>query len=145
MAPDPLYERYEAGFSAREKVTLAIEIVTSYARARWLLWRTDLPTTVSALRAVSTTADAVTPTDPRRLGYRLGRAVGRTLRHLPFDSRCLMRSLVLTSILARRRIQSTLVIAVLPQPHFEAHAWVEQDGIPLLAPAETPFERIVEM
>jgi hypothetical protein len=135
--------RYEQGFSKREKLGLATEIVSAYTRARWLLWRTDLPTTVSALR--SAPPHVAPGTVEERLGYRLGNAVGRTLRHLPFDSRCLMRSLVLTSILARRRIESTLVIAVSPQPRFAAHAWVEQDGVPLLAPAESPFQRIVEI
>jgi hypothetical protein len=80
-----------------------------------------------------------------RAGVRLGQAVGRTLRHLPFDSRCLMRSLVLTSLLARRSIDSSLVIAVQAEPGFRAHAWVERRGVPLLPPVGPPFRRIVEI
>ena len=39
---------------------------------------------------------------------RLGRAVMRTLDPLPLDSRCLVRSLVLTTLLARRGVAWTI-------------------------------------
>ena len=100
-------------FWLREKLELGVEIVSAYGRARWWLWRTDLPRTVSVLREAAPSGWKE-PADVARAGARLGRVVGRTLRHLPFDSRCLMRSLVLTSLLARRGIDSSLVIAVLP-------------------------------
>ena len=131
-------------FSPSEKLVLGTEIVRAYARARWWLGRTDLPRTVSVLRAHerSRRARAI---DPTIEGMRLGNAVGRTLRHLPFDSRCLMRSLVLTSVLARRDIDATLVIAVRSKPRFAAHAWVEHDGVPLLVPAGPPFRRLLEI
>ena len=130
-------------FTSREKVELALEIAGAYSRARWYLWRTDLPRTVRALRSVG--VEGTTPwQDPERAGVRLGRAVGRALRHLPFDSRCLMRSLVLTTLLARRGIDSSLVIAVQTEP-FGGHAWVESRGTPLLPPAGPPFRRIVEI
>ena len=131
-------------FSPREKLELGLEILFAYTRARWWLWRTDLPRTVSALRS-GTQSDQAASEDPERAGARLGRVVGRTLRHLPFDSRCLMRSLVLTSLLARRGINSSLVIAVQSEAAFEAHAWVESRGVALLPPAEEPFRRIVEI
>ena len=136
-------DQLEHGFTPRQKIVLGLEIVSAYSRARWLLWRTDLPTTVAALRAErqGTAGDA----HPHRAGLRLGRAIGKTLRHLPFDSRCLMRSLVLTSLLAQRGIDSSLVIAVTPEPDFRAHAWVEIGGEPLLDPAGPPFSRIVEL
>jgi hypothetical protein len=59
-----------------------------------------------------------------------------------------MRSLVLTALLSRRGIASTLVIGVRPGGEFGAHAWVEHEGAPLLpsgatGSAETPFERLV--
>jgi hypothetical protein len=132
----------DRGLTPREKARLGGEIVAAYSRARWLLWRTDLPTTLDALRA-GMPADE--PEKAARTGVRLGRAVGLTLRHLPFDSRCLMRSLVLTRILAKRGIGARLVIAVRSENEFVAHAWVERDGIPLLEPAGEPFARIVEL
>ena len=122
---------------------LGSEIVSAYVRARWLLWRTDLPTTVAGLRAAGS-AKASNP-QTHRAGLRLGRAIGKTLRHVPFDSRCLLRSLVLISLLTERGIESSLVIAVASEPEFLAHAWVEIDGEPLLDPAGPPFSRIVEM
>jgi hypothetical protein len=132
------------GLTGREKAVLGVEIVRAYSRARWLLWRTGLPATLTVLRA-----DAAPPitddVEAGRTGVRLGTAVGKTLRHLPFDSRCLMRSLVLTRLLARRGIQTSFVIAVRPDSEFVAHAWVERDGVPLLEPAEAEFARIVEL
>jgi hypothetical protein len=77
-----------------------------------------------------------------RAGVRLGQAMGKTLRHIPFDARCLMRSLVLTRLLAMRGIEASLVIAVRSEPSFKAHAWVEADGVPLIEPAGPPFEVI---
>jgi hypothetical protein len=64
---------------------------------------------------------------------------------MPADSRCLMRSLVLTRLLARRGIESRLVISVRPGERFAAHAWVEHDGVALL-PADAPqSERLVTL
>lgn len=78
-------------------------------------------------------------------GLRLGRAVSRTLRLLPTDSRCLVRSLVLTGLLARRGLSSTLVIGVRPEPEFAAHAWVEHAGEPLLQTGEGRYGRLAEI
>ena len=121
-------EWIDRSFSPSEKLRLALEIVSAYVRARWWLSRTDLLRTVSALR-LGMQGGRNEPADPQRAGARLGRVVGRTLRHLPFDSRCLMRSLVLTNLLARRGIDSSLVIAVQSEAGFEAHAWVESRGV----------------
>jgi hypothetical protein len=63
---------------------------------------------------------------------------------MPFDSRCLIRSLVLVRILARRRIASSLVLGVSTTPAFEAHAWVEHAGVALL-PTSARFQRLSEM
>jgi hypothetical protein len=83
--------------------------------------------------------------EPAVQGRRLGYAVVRTLRLLPTDSRCLMRSLVLTRLLARRGIAGTLVIGVRTGERFEAHAWVEHSGTPLLDPGDATFRRLVEL
>jgi hypothetical protein len=71
--------------------------------------------------------------------------VVHTLSVLPTDSRCLMRSLVLTSLLARRGIDSTFVLGVRGEGDFAAHAWVEHATVPLLAPGGSEFKRLVEI
>jgi transglutaminase superfamily protein len=126
------------------KLGLGAEIVGTYVRARWLLRRTELPDALAVLRGDRPLA---VPTDGDRLltGIRLGRSIGRTLGVLPADSRCLIRSLVLTSLLARRGIGSVLVIGVRSQPDFKAHAWVECSGVPLLDPGEADRGRLVEL
>lgn len=70
--------------------------------------------------------------DARRVGIRLARPVRRTLDPLPWDSRCLMSALVLLRMLARRGIVCRLVIGVRPGDVFQAHAWIEHGGSPLL-------------
>jgi hypothetical protein len=128
----------------RAKLLLASEVVRTYVQARRLLRRHDLPATVACLRDVrAKSTDGVTV--ERSTGYRLARAVTRTLPLLPTDTRCLMRSLVLLGLLARRNIPATLVIGVKQGPDFAAHAWIEADGRALLASHETTFSRVVEL
>jgi transglutaminase superfamily protein len=134
---------FRRGLSLSQKAALAIEIVGAYVRARKSLRSHELPEIIRALRSVGPAAR--TPdADQLLVGIRLGRIVGKTLGVLPADSRCLVRSLVLTSLLARRGIQSSLIIGVSPEPSFEAHAWVECAGAPLLSPGDKPYGRIVE-
>jgi hypothetical protein len=123
--------------SGVQKGRLAFEILCAYGRVRWLLRRETLPALVAALRARTWPRAAVVTTAAGVEGLRLGRAVVRTITPLPSGSRCLTRSLVLLSILASRGVHGELVIAVQPltEPTFDAHAWVEVDGRPLLAPA----------
>lgn len=122
------------------KVALVLEILGEYFRVRSLLRRRDLLGALSTLRGTEARG-----TDLRRqaIGVRLGHAVTRTLRLLPFDSRCLVRSLVLTSMLARRGIDSVLVIGVSVEPKFGAHAWIESGGQALLPALDT--DRLVEL
>jgi hypothetical protein len=127
------------------KLGLVVEILTTYGRIRLWLWRRELPAILDAIRAEG--APAVRPPGDRGAfvnGLRLGRAVGRVLSPLPTDSRCLVRSLVLTSLLSRRGIESSLVIGVRPKPDFGAHAWVEHEGMPLLRDEEHVYRRLVE-
>jgi hypothetical protein len=131
--------------SGGTKVWLIAEILAAYARVRWSLWRSDLPGTVSGLRGIAASNGAFTAADERRLGVRLAKAVVRTLSVLPTDSRCLMRSLVLTRLLAHRGIHSTLVLGVRGDGDFAAHAWVEHDMVALLAPGGSEFKRLVEI
>jgi hypothetical protein len=130
-------------FTAAERVRLALEIAHAYWRVRWWLFRSNLPAVVATARQASTPQRFVDG-EPRAIGVRLGRAVARTLRPLPFDSRCLVTALVLTRLLATRGIESTLVLGVRTKPDFAAHAWVERDGEPLL-PTGRDFHRLTEL
>jgi Transglutaminase-like superfamily len=131
------------GVSAAGKLALSAEILVAYARARGLLRRHSLPAATAAMRRPSKECYRSSE-DAYRIGLRLGRVVTRVLAVLPRDPRCLTRSLVLTSLLARRGIPATLVIGVRPEP-FAAHAWVDHGGRPLLPPATAPFERLLEV
>jgi hypothetical protein len=122
------------------KLGLVGEIISTYIRVRVLLWRRDLPSVVDSLRGPSAVANDLRA---QAIGARLGHAVDRTLALVPFDSRCLVRSLVLTRMLGRRGIASTLVIGVAVDPAFSAHAWVESGGRPLLPSLDT--SRLVEL
>jgi transglutaminase-like putative cysteine protease len=125
------------------KVFLAAEIVATYARARVLLWRrTDIREALSALRGRPRPARSEIDA---YAGIRLGRAVDRTLRVLPTDSRCLSQALTLIGLLARRGVMARLVIGTRVEPSFAAHAWVELDGVPLLAPHDYLDRRLVEL
>jgi hypothetical protein len=132
--------------SAVRKLALAAEIAAAYARARWSLSRAGLPATLARLRSPGRTDAARCPAgDPGMAGRRLAHAVVRMLSAVPADSRCLVRSLVLTRLLARRGIESRLVIAVCPGEPFAAHAWVEQDGVALLPVGPARFEELVTL
>ena len=123
------------------KARLAAEILVTYGRVRWLLRSRPLPDVVSALRSSGSIGSSKSEMD----GFRLGQAVTRTLRAFPFDSRCLVTSLVLTAMLARRGIESRLVVGVDVDPTFSAHAWVESGGEALLQPLLDHSGRLVEL
>lgn len=129
--------------SRRRKCLLAAEVLAAYVRVRWLLWRRGLEPTVAALRRCGAPAGRllVAPEDP----WRCARAVVAVLAPLPTDSRCLVRSLVLLALLARRGIEARLVIGVLPEPRFTAHAWVEHEGAALLSAGVARDGRLVEL
>lgn len=137
-----------APLSAQQKLRLALEVLATYCRVRWWMRRGDLRGTVSRLRREGRGEQLgdPSPDGPRPGDLRLARAVTRTLSVLPTDSRCLVRSLVLTGLLARRGVASTLVIGVGTQPKFAAHAWVEHAGEPLLPPGDDgAFEKLLEI
>lgn len=128
----------------QERLRLAGEILLAYAQARRALRRAPIDAAVRALRADFSTAARADASDLSE-AHRLGRAVGRTLRLLPGDTRCLARSLVLTRLLARRGIPGRLVIGARTEPTFLAHAWVECLGEPVLPPGDGSFGRLVEL
>jgi hypothetical protein len=74
---------------------------------------------------------------------RLARVVTREVGLLP-DGKCLLRSIVLVALLARRGRAATLVLGVRPGETFAAHAWVEVDGEAVL-PTEDGFLRLTEL
>lgn len=127
-----------------ERGRLAAEILGAYLRARRELQRGPIATVVERLRSQPAPARAGagdTLTEARRLG----RAVARTLALAPGDTRCLVRSLVLMRLLAKRGIAATLVIGARAEPDFLAHAWVEYHGEPVLSPGDGSFGRLVEL
>jgi hypothetical protein len=126
------------------KVRLAGEVLRTYARVRVLLRRTDLKAALASLRAERTT-EPVAEGDRLIASDRLARAVLGTLPKLPVNDSCLMRSLTLSGLLARRGIDGVLVIGVEPGTEFGAHAWVEVDGRALLEPGGERFARLVDL
>ena len=126
------------------RVALALEIVAAYGVASWTLRRRGLRDALATLRAGPQSAPLAPPANPVAVGRRLGRAVRRTLGALPADSRCLMSSLVLTRLLAKRGIESELVISVQPGDRFGAHAWLEHHGAALLPP-DAPESRLTTL
>lgn len=130
--------------SGPAKARLALEVVSAYPGARLALRAGDIRAALATLRDARL-ASAYEPGRSSELqgALRLGRAVHRTARFVPGDSRCLIRSLVLSHLLARRGVPSTLVIGVLPGAELLAHAWVEREGVELLPSGD--FQRLTEL
>lgn len=126
-----------------QRARLAAEILRAYVLARRLLRRRTLPDTVAALRR----GTGVAPSDITNLalGRHLAWATVRTITLLPANSRCLMQSLVLTRVMARRGLRSELVLSAAPGPEFEAHAWVEHAGQPLLLPGSDEHKPLLRV
>jgi len=137
----PLDRPLPAGAKAR----LAAEVLAAYPRARYAARHTDIRSTMRHLRRNQGEATPGNPAEQLGRAMRLGRAVSRTLRPLPVDSRCLTQSLVLIHVLARRGIETKLVIGVRPGADFAAHAWVELDGTALLPSGEGEYARLAEL
>jgi hypothetical protein len=127
---------------ARWKAALVAETLVTYGVVRWQVRRRDLPTVVATLRDGSRRGrSGRLDHDPRRLAAAAERVVAR----IPGDSRCLMRSLVVLTMLARRGIDARLILAARPSPEFAAHAWVERDGDPLLPTRGFADARLTEL
>ncbi len=130
------------------KLLLIAEILFVYAETRRQLERRDVRELTAAVRVRPprrATGLEHGSLESRLVARRLGNAVDRTLRALPTDSRCLMQSLVLSSMLASRGLTSTVVIGAHSDPEFAAHAWVEHDGRPVLPPLGFYESRLVEI
>ncbi|MDX6726490.1 MAG: Transglutaminase-like superfamily [Baekduia sp.] len=133
--------------SRREKARLLVEILAIYPFALRRMRSNDLPAMVAAARRGQRAEPVVSdPAVRAATAVRLGKAVVRSLMLLPTDQRCLIRSLVLSRLLARRGIGATLIIGVgRDDEKFEAHAWVEHEGVALLPPGKGHFERLLEL
>ena len=131
--------------SPAEKIALVPEVLGTYRRVRRELRGSDLPTALRALRG-TTAAGEYSGRDHMTCNQMAG-AVRKTLALIPTDTRCLMQSLTLTAMLARRGIATSLVIGVNsgqadPEEEFGAHAWVEYHGTPVLPVFRGHFERL---
>lgn len=137
----------ERTIRAHEKLLLIGEILTTYVRVRISLRRFDLVDAVARLRASAPATAGPAPSESaaQATGIRLGHIVQKTISPLPTDSRCLMQSLVLTTVLARRNIATSLIIGVRTNPDFGAHAWIEHDGKPLLPAFDVLDRRLAEV
>jgi hypothetical protein len=133
--------RRERRLGLARRAVLAAEVVATYGNVRRLLRRHTLTETLQALRGSS---PLTAPVDAE-LGRHLAWATVRTISVLPLDSRCLMRSLVLMGVLAHRGMPATFVLSAAPGPQFEAHAWVEYAGNPLLVPADATHQDLVRL
>jgi len=130
--------------TARARLLLAGEVLSTYAQVRWRLSRGNVEDTVRALRGAASGGVWVDPSiESYWQAVRLAKATTRTLGIVPADTRCLMQSLVLLGLLSRRGIGSVLVVAVNSGAGFAAHAWVEHDERPLLPTGD--FGRLVEI
>ncbi len=112
------------------RARLLVEVVATYVRVRRLLAGHDIARVVTLLRDGE--GDRLAPETAQRLAGRLARPLVRTLGPLPVDSRCLMRSLVLIRMMARRGARCELAIGAQSGATFAAHAWVEHAGRPVL-------------
>lgn len=144
IAAAPVLPRDAARLSTRERLRLAWEILQAYVLVRWWLRRSGVEKTLAAARRRAHSALVPDGDVSLATALRLGRGVQSTLGVLPLDSRCLIRSLVLTRILARRGVDSTVVFAAKTKPRFMAHSWVELAGVPLL-PTGSDFHRLREL
>jgi hypothetical protein len=133
-------------FTALEKLALTLEITFAYVHVRWLMRRGDLRAALAKVRGTPPSHPAPGEDAGNAFAGRLGSIVDGRLRHLPGDTRCLARSLVLLKLLARRGLpHGLLIIGVRTEPAFGAHAWVELDGRSLLQPIEASGSRLVEL
>jgi hypothetical protein len=125
-----------------ERLALVTEVLITYVVVRRQVRRHDLPRAVAALREERRPSSvALVAREPRALAVAAERVVAR----IPGDSRCLMRSLVVLAMLARRGVDARLILAARPTPEFAAHAWVERDGDPLLPTRGFGDARLTEL
>jgi Transglutaminase-like superfamily len=122
---------------------LFAEIVAAYGPLWRQVRRNDLEAMAARARVPSRRPLVVPAGQQHETAARLGAIVQGALTVLPTDKRCLIRSLVTLRMLTHRSIDGRLVIGVLNEGGFGAHAWVEHDNVPVLPAAS--FQRLVEL
>ena len=129
---------------ARDRLRLVAEILAIYVPSALAVRRgVAMPEHLAHARARTAGRPAAPPGREHELAVRLGHIVTDVLDRLPTDRRCLVRSLVLVRLLARRSIDARLVIGVNVDEGFRAHAWVEHEDQPLLpVGAHTPLTQL---
>lgn len=60
-----------------------------------------------------------------------GQMIARVAEGMPVKPRCLPRALVLAALLRRRGIAAELWLGAGTGERFDAHAWIEIDGVPI--------------
>jgi hypothetical protein len=136
VAPDPA-----RSLGPLARLLLTAEILFDYVRARRFMRSTNLEDALKRLRN-HTAAESEPTAQQHFTAMRLGRAAMLIMRRLPTDRRCLVRSLAVSGMLARRGIPAQLVLGVRPDSSepFTAHAWVEHGGECVLP--DEGFERL---
>jgi hypothetical protein len=128
------------------ELAVATEVAAEYGRVRWLLRRHGLKATLEVLRRPRWVRTGAARRDPRGHALFLARFATRGLAALPaVQATCLTRSLVVTGMLARRGIPTSLTISVSNPEDFAAHAWVEWHGEPLLDPGDHSNARLATL
>lgn len=102
-----------------------------------LKWR-GFTKTRAALQKIASTADSpLAPDFAKQRAALTSRLVNSADRHGVVHPSCLAKSLTLWWLLGRQGIASELRIGIRKEKDkFEAHAWVERDGIPLNEPEQ---------
>ena len=128
-----------SGVLAR-KVRAALDVLVAAAavrRARRAVARRAVGDLVGRSGPTIPTVDpSALSAEARRNGERWGAAVDRALRWTPGDAACVVRAGALHELLVSRGLpRAAVCIGVRRGPDgFEAHAWVEHDGIPIAEP-----------
>lgn len=130
-----------ANAGAFSRLRLRAEIVWTALRVRRLVRRNDLPAAVASCRGEERQPAAVPA--PGEV-VRVGRAVRQIVGVLPGDSSPLVSSLVVIAVLARRGIDTSLVIGVRDDASLAPQAWVEV-GEPRGAPVRGKFAQLVAL
>jgi hypothetical protein len=123
------------------KASLLLEIVSAYVRLRYAVRHSDVREVLARVRVDA----GPEPRRPERAAARLARSVHKVCAYAPPKSRCLVESLVLAQLLARRGISSSVVIGVQASGDFAAHAWVELGQHRLLPSGDGSFEPLVRL
>lgn len=109
-----------------------LEIRSLLLGARWACRRYPLPALHAGLLALDATSSP--PRSPFLAGARVEALAAAVLGH---DS-CLPQAVAAAAYFRRHGQPVELVVGVRRRPTFEAHAWVELQGIPVVGGRERP-------